>query len=235
MDVGKHYLMKKPYRNAYIIKGLNYFIEGFECTFDINEKHDVIGICALWKYDGIATIRGSFKYCSRMFRELEPQYKFYDMEKTVVDYLKQIRYINDSHLLTNYLVLKYENGRHDDFSHIIKYKSVTKHEWLKLKHQGQYFDDQHMEWLVVFAKDQPISHLCKEFVTDQLVVLSHFYTAPEFRGQGIGMKFLKSVLHGLKSKEAIVFVLESNHKAVSIYKQIGFMEVEELINIEPKK
>lgn len=83
----------------------------------------------------------------------------------------------------------------------------------------QYNDNDSRELLGMLRNDELVGLIGAEYKSNYEVELKHIAVKPNYRGQGIGGKMIKELLH---TRRVLTLKAETDHEAVGFYKTMGF-------------
>jgi GNAT superfamily N-acetyltransferase len=238
------YLRRNEYENVYIIRGLVNKINGFRYEVEHKDNCHINGLAAFWEDDKAVTLRGDTIFCEKWFKQLWPEYNFYELNEMFIN-SRTIDLIEkfDRNSISNYMVMAYEPKELCVSNKLIEYIKIDKDEWNRISEIYKYsynknfteFNPNSMEWICVCYEGKAIANLCLERVYGNLIVLSNFYVIPNMRCQGIGKKLLNRIFQDYANYRFVLFVSSENISAISLYKSIGFKINSNVINIEMHK
>lgn len=221
------------WENVYLINSLLENREGFTYRYNLDEDDNINGFIGIWEDEKVVTMTGNMHYCNNFFKDNIKDYKFYDINSDLSHYLIS----KCNHHNKPVKTLEYEVMALDGDKKYCEYKEVdldvlSYDEWKKIRdiYKSKYeieftdYDDGRMKWYSVKDKNGKVmTNLCIENGHDDVLVLSNFYTSPEYKGSGVGKNFFKQLVSSFDKK--LVLFVEKGNEVSEFYKELGFNRV----------
>ncbi len=236
MDRIREYLYGNREANAYIIRALNYGPEPFRLEAEFDSRGGVLALAAVWEGEKIATLRGDRQVCRKWFARWSGAYSFYDLEPQLAGAILMDLRAASQYAWRDYVVWK---TPHSGGSGRISYAKPDLAEWDRISHlfreKYEKVLDQvrpgDKDGLVAYQGEIPVSVMYLEKVSDTMALISSFYTLPGWRNQGIGTKFLQSVLEDNRGRNMVLFAVRENKPAMAVYEKSGLVCQQELVTL----